>query len=297
MNVTLRQLAAALAVARRQNFRRAAEDVHLSQPALSLSVAELERQLGISLFDRTSRNVRTTAAGASFLAEAGRLLGDLDALLRDVRDTVESHRGRVVVACIASAAARLMPLAMRTSGDRHPNIDLQIRDDVTARVTEMVRSGETDFGIIANLSEQPEELEFENLLEDPFFLAVPLGHRVASKKEARWSDLSGETFIAFATTSGIHVTIEEELRRGGIRPHRTIAVSQLAVVHGMLEAGVGVSILPRLALPIDGHPSIDARPLIAPAMARSVGIVQRRDRSLSPAAKAFVAVLRDVANR
>jgi len=90
------------------------------------------------------------------------------------------------------------------------------------------------------------------------------------------------------------VTIDEELRRGGVRPHRTIAVSQLAEVHGMLEAGVGVSILPRLALPVAGHPSVVARPLVAPAMARSVGIVRRLDRSRSPATKAFVAVLREI---
>jgi DNA-binding transcriptional LysR family regulator len=235
MHVTLRQLAAALAVARHQSFRRAAEDVHLSQPALSLAVADLERQLGIVLFDRTSRSVRTTAVGASFLAEAGRLVNDFDALLRGVRDAVQSHRGRVVVACIASAAARLMPAAMRACSACHPGIDLEIRDDVTARVADMVRSGETDFGVTARLDEQPVELDFETLMEDPFFLAVPADHAIAGRTEARWSDLSDETFIAFATTSGIHVTIDDEMRRGGIRPRRTIAVSQLAVVHGMLE--------------------------------------------------------------
>lgn len=295
MHVTLRQLAGALAVARRQSFRRAAEDVHLSQPALSLAVAELERQLGIRLFDRTSRSVRPTAAGADFLAEAGRLTEALQALMRDIRDTAQAHRGRVVVASIASVAARLMPRAMQACAERHPGLDLQMRDDVTIRVFEMVRSGEVDFGVAGESHGSPPELTFEPLLDDPLYVAVPATHPLARQSVARWNDLSGEVLVAFANTSGIHLVVDEQLRRAEVVPRRVVAVSQITVVHGMVEAGIGLSVLPRLALPSPGNDLIRAVPLSGPGASRTIGIVRRRDRFLSPAAQAVAKLLHAIA--
>ena len=118
MAVSLRHLRAAVSVARHGSFRRAAESAHLSQPALSLTVAELEQALGVTLFDRTSRSVNATDLGAAFVEGAARVLGDFDRLVKEVGDVARSRRGHVVVSCVSSLAGRVMPLAMRQCAAR-----------------------------------------------------------------------------------------------------------------------------------------------------------------------------------
>jgi DNA-binding transcriptional LysR family regulator len=294
MHITLRYLRAALAVARHQSFRLAAEELHLTQPALSLAIGELERNLGVSLFDRTSRMVRTTELGEAFLASAGRLVEDLDGLVKDVGNAARSRRGRVVVACLTSIAGRLMPRLIRECERRYPQTEVEVRDELAMRLFDLVRFGEADLGLTTPWQDLHEELDFEPLLDDAFHAVFPRQHRLAAQKQVAWADLAGETFIAFATTAGSHSMIAEQLVRNRVAFRRSIAVSHLATVTGMLEAGFGVSILPRLALPVERHPTLLHRPLTRPALHRTIGLVQRKDRSPSPAARGFHEILREV---
>lgn len=293
MNITLRYLRAALAVARHQSFRLAAGELHLSQPALSLAIAELERNLGVGLFDRSSRMVRTTEIGAAFLATAARLVDDLDVLVKDIGNAARSRRGRVVVACLTSIAGRMMPTLIRECERRYPEMEVELRDELAARVFDLVRFGEADLGVTAQWQDLNEELTFTALIDDEFHVVFPKGHRFAASKQVAWSEIAGETFIAFATTAGSHSMIDAQLASNRIAFRRSIAVSHLATVTGMLEAGFGISILPRLALPVERHPTLVHRPLVKPVVHRTIGLVRKKDRSLSPAASGFCEVLRD----
>lgn len=294
MNITLRYLRAALAVARHQSFRLAAEEMHLSQPALSLAIAELERNLGVTLFDRSSRMVRVTEIGEAFLASAGRLVGDLDGLIKDVGSAARSRRGRVIVACLTSIAGRVMPALIRECESRYPDMQVEVRDELATRLLDLVRFGEADLGLTAQTQELHEDLGFNPLLRDEFHVVFPNGHRFESARRIAWTELAGETFIAFATTAGSHAMIDEQLASHRVTFRRSISVSHLATVTGMLEAGFGISILPRLALPVARHPTLRHRPLIKPGLHRTIGLVRRRDRSLSPAAAGFCEVLSEL---
>lgn len=294
MNVTIRHLRAALAVQKHENFRRAAEEVHLSQPALSLAVRELEKNLGVTLFDRTSRMVRTTDVGMSFLRNAERVLSDFDDLLHDIGDLARSRRGRVIVSSVASFAGRVLPIAMRLCDERFPEIEVSIRDEVAVRVADVVRFGEADFGVTVEGPDLDYDLEFDALFEEPFFVICTKAHPFARKTSVRWRDLSNENLVTLAMTSGSHRIIDEELVRADVHIQRPIQVSQLATVHGMLEAGVGISVLPELGLPSEHHASLVAVPLVDPVRTRKIGIIKRRDRSLSPAASAFAEIMREV---
>jgi len=293
MNVSIRHLRAALAVARHESFRRAAEELHLSQPALSLAVSQLEENLGVTLFDRTSRMVRPTEVGTAFLGNAARLMADFESLVTDIGNVRRSRRGRVVVSCLTSVTGRIMPLVLAACHRRFPEVELVIRDEVATKVMEMVRSGEVDLGLAMSWHEPIEGTIFEPLLRDAFQIVCPKDHRFAAMKTVRWSDIAGETFIAFAPNSGSHAVVNAQLLNQDIKVARMIVVSQLAAVQGMLEAGLGISVLPRLAHPVPDHPTLTSRPLIRPALDRIIGLIRRTDRSLSPAAAAFREVLRD----
>lgn len=294
MNVTLRHLRAAVGVGTYGSFRQAAEAVHLSQPALSLAISELEEQLGVKLFDRTSRSVTATELGSGFVQEAARLLGDLDRMVKEVGDVAKSRRGRVVVSCVSSIAGRVMPLALERCATSHPQIDVSIRDDVAIQVLAAVQARNADFGLTIAPQELSEGMSFEPLHEDRFHLVCPKNHPLARKREVAWQHLNGVSLIALSTSSGTHQMLRDEMVRQRVQPAQSTPVSHLSTVHGMLEAGFGVAVLPEIALPVPGHPTLVARPLVEPELSRSIGVYSRRDRSFSPAASAFLEVVRAV---
>ena len=292
MAVSLRHLRAAVSVARHGSFRRAAESAHLSQPALSLTVAELEQALGVTLFDRTSRSVNATDLGAAFVEGAARVLGDFDRLVKEVGDVARSRRGHVVVSCVSSLAGRVMPLAMRQCARAHPQVDVTVHDDVAVQVLAAVRTRAADFGLTMGPTDVGDDILFEPLHDDPFHVVVQRRHRLAARRQVSWRDLDGEMLITLSTSSGIHRLVDEELVRQRVAPARNTPVSHLSTVHGMLEANFGIALLPAIALPIARHPTLVARPLVRPEMTRTIGVYRRRDRSLSPAAEAVLDAVR-----
>jgi DNA-binding transcriptional LysR family regulator len=294
MNISFRQLRAAVSIAEHGSFRRAAESLHLSQPALSLTIAELERALGVTLFDRTSRSVSATEMGNFFVQGAARVLSDLDRLVNDVTEVAQSRRGRVVVSCVSSIAGRVMPLALIECARRFPQVDVIVRDDVAQQVLSAVRTREADFGLTIEPAELPEETVFEALQKDRFHLACRRDHPLAKRRRVSWKDLNGHSLILLSTTSGIHRTIDDELVRQNIQLERQTPVSHLSTVHGMLESGFGVAVLPVLGLPVSKHPTLVTLPLTQPVLHRTIGIFRRKDRSFSPAAAALLDVLRSV---
>jgi len=294
MNISLRQLRAAVGIAEHGSFRRAAESLHVSQPALSLTIAELERALGVTLFDRTSRSVSVTEMGNFFVQGAARVLSDLDRLVNDVTDVAQSRRGRVVVSCVSSIAGRVIPIGLIECARRFPQVDVIVHDDVAQQVLSAVRTREADFGLTIEPADLPEETAFEALHKDRFHLACRRDHPLAKRRRVSWKDLNGQSLILLSTTSGIHRTIDDELVRQNIQLERQTPVSHLSTVHGMLESGFGVAVLPVLALPVTGHPSLVTLPLMQPILHRTIGILHRKDRSFSPAAAALLDVLRSV---
>ena len=294
MNVTIRHLRAAVAVGTHASFRRAAEAVHVSQPALSLAISELERELGVTLFDRTSRQVVTTELGASFLQGAVRVLGDFDRLVQEVGDVAKSRRGRVVVTCVSSVAGRVMPLAIQRCALRYPEVEVSVQDDVASGILASVQAGAVDLGVTVEPAALGHGMVFEALKQDRFHFVCDRHHPLAAKRRVAWADLNGQHLIALSTSSGMARIVQDELARNHVVLARSTAVSHLATAHGMLEAGFGIGILPTIALPVADHPTLTARPLVKPALSRTIGIYRRKDRTLAPAASAFIEMLREV---
>ncbi|WP_114811003.1 LysR family transcriptional regulator [Paraburkholderia kururiensis] len=295
MNVTLRQLRVFIEVARRQSFSRAGDEIGLTQSAVSRCVRELEAEIGLKLIDRTTRDVQLTDVGANLVASVSRLLADLDDTLREVREIGEQRRGRVVVAASPTVACRLMPRVIAACGRQFPYVALGLRDDVQSDVVRKVRSGEVDFGVIIGPF-AAEDLTSETVMTDSFCVVMRHDHALAGRREVAWKDLDGEQLVMLDQASGSRPIIDAVMNEQGV--HVTVAqeLGHSATVYGLVEAGIGLSVLPWLALPLPAGSSLVARPLV-PRAERTVALVRRRDRSLSPAAEAVWALIGQMPKR
>lgn len=286
MNIDLRKLRAFVAVGRHGGFGRAAAELGLTQSAVSVAIRRLEAELGVRLLDRTTRSVEPTAAGARLLPVTARLLEELDAALHEVRETGQRRRGRVAVACLPSVAARLMPTAVAAAARDYPELEAAIHDTSADQVRRMVESGAVDFGI-SNHPVEDDRLLVRPLLQDPFCLVCRRDDPLAACEAVSWREIDGRDLVLPAAGTGSRRPIDEALVRQSIAPGRIISLAHPAAVAGMVEAGLGVAILPELAAPAADHPVLATRLLTDPEIDRAIILVRRRDRSLSPAADAF----------
>ncbi|MCH7486091.1 MAG: LysR family transcriptional regulator [Proteobacteria bacterium] len=299
-NVDLKHLRAFVAVAGHQSFVAAAKVLCISQPALTQRVQQLEAQIGGRLLDRTTRRVHVTPLGENFLPHASHLLGHFDTLVSDMADLLARRSGRVVVACLASVAYRLMPLVISACKREYPGIAIIIRDANMRGVQASIQSGEADLAIGSHLENEP-DLDATVLATDQFRLVCPRDHPLATKRVVRWQDLSGHPFIAMSSETGIRQYLDPELQRRGVHLNVIAEVSHLATVNGMLEEGIGISVLAGLMLPRDNHPTLTHRALAGVPLQRELTITWRRGTSFSPAASALLEmialVLRNDENR
>ena len=293
MNITLRQLHVFQSVATTHNFSRTGDAVGLTQPAVSRSITELEAQLGLKLLNRTTREVTLTDAGQRLAARLPRVLEDLDNTLLDVRGMATERRGRVRVASSPTLSANLMPECIAQCQQRLPGLELVLLDRIQSAVLASVLSGEVDFGVVIDPGER-DALECETILTEPFCLACPPGHRLARKRQVHWADLAGESLVLLDHASGSRRLIDRALADHAVQCTVAQEVGHTTTIFRMLDAGLGISVIPTLALPPEGLARLVVRPLV-PRVDRDIVLVHRRNRALPPVAQAAWDLVRAVA--
>jgi DNA-binding transcriptional LysR family regulator len=290
MNVGLRQLRAFLAVAKHGSFSRAAEEVAVSQSAVSFAVQQLEGELGLRLLDRTTRQVRVTAVGETLAASGTRLLAELDTVLRELKDTGQQRQGRVVMACVPSVARGLMPGCVEYCAKKWPEIFFTVEDIAAKDVIAKVKRGDVEFGVTGGHIDAS-ELHVEDLTKDPFVLACRRDDELARSKVVAWGKLSGRRLVMLDHTSGSRPQIMDTLTTAGVKAQISLELAQPSSVLAMVEAKLGIAVVPMLVAPIESHPALTIRKLVRPSVNRTIFLLKRRDRSLSPAASAVWSAL------
>lgn len=286
MNFDLSDLRAFVSVADLASFRAASEALHISQPALSRRVDKLEQALGFRLFERTTRKVELNAMGRAFLPRARHVLGELEAALLGMVDLSERIQGLVTVACIPSAVDNFVAGVVRGFHLRFPCIRVRLLDQTAPDILLSVARSEADFGI-TYLGAQEPDLEFEQLVAEPFVLACRPDHPLARQRHVRWSELAEHDCVVLAPGSGNRLLMDQGLTHVAARPRWTCEVQHVPAQLSLIEAGVGVGAVPKLALAGGAGPSLVSVPLIEPELVRNVGIVRRRGRPSGAAVQAF----------
>ena len=286
MNISSRQIDAFLALAEQRNFTRAATVCHLSQPAFSALIRALEDALGLRLFDRSTRHVDLTSEGKNFCEAARRIRAEIDRALASMHDAATLKRGRVAIALLPSLAAGWLPEVLAQFHAAHPGIELEIADVLSERCIEQVSTGKADFALAAIRADTP-ELQAEPFCADDFHLVCPANHPLTKQRSLQFADLRAWPFVHLARTSSVRQYLEAAFHPQAM--HTLMEVEQLATVMGMVRAGLGISVVPALALFHFNQPGLVTRPLALSGLTRQIFLVRRRDRSFSAPAQALYA--------
>lgn len=295
MNYSLRQLRVFVAVALAGSFSRAGERIGLSQSAVSHSVKELENEIGVRLLDRTTREVVLTDAGQQLAGRLERLLEELNTTLLDIRSVGHQLSGTVRVAASQTISAHLMPQSIAAAALEFPAIRFVLHDRPQQWVLQSIRQGEVDFGIVIDPI-QASDLDCEPVLSEPFLLLCRSDDALAKENSISWQSLQGANLVLQDYASGSRPLIDEALARQGIAANIVQQIGHPATLYPMVEAGIGLSILPALALPLPkGRPLIVKR--LTPVVERQLMLVRRKNRSLSRAAEAIWEVIHQQAQQ
>ncbi|ABR64915.1 LysR family transcriptional regulator [Sinorhizobium medicae] len=289
-----RLLQSYVAVAEELHFGRAAKRLNISQPPLTKQIQQLERELGVALFERTKRKVELTAAGSVLLEEARRLLRQTENAAELVRKTERGETGHLAVGFIDAAIYSLVPNVVECFTRSYPHVTVELAD---LRIPDQVRGvseGRLDVGFI-HPPIRGEQLAIETVLVEPLVVAVPQRHRLASRAEIPLAELANEALIQFPRS--INPTLYDEIiglcQSSGFNPKIVREATPKQTIIGLVSVGLGVSLLPRCLenLKRDG---VAYRPISGPNLSIDTSIIYRSDR-LRPATKAFINVVRTVA--
>jgi DNA-binding transcriptional LysR family regulator len=288
----LRQLRYAVAVAAHRHFTRAAAAVPVAQPALSHQIRLLEQELGVELFERSRSGVRVTEAGEIFLLRARRALAEVDAAREEIAALRGLASGRLVIGAMQALAGLDLPRLLAAFHAAHPGIDVSLREDPTRDMFTMAARGEIDLAIAALDVERPAGLEVFPLVREPVLAAVPAGHHLASLETVAMRQLSHETFVLFKEGTGLRAISERAAERAGFAPRVSFQVSSLDRLLALVGEGLGVALVPASAVSDPPPPGVAVLP-VSPGIDRTVGAVWRADHRHTPAASAFLTLLRE----
>lgn len=279
------ELMAFVVTAEKRNFREAAEALFLSPPALSRRVERLETAVGARLLERTTRHVELTAVGQEFLHEARSALAALDEAVLRVGDQLQLRRGRVTIACIPSVATNLLPKVLRAFASEHPEVQVHVIDESARQVLDSVLRADADFGVSFTGS-QESSLRFEALTRERYMLAMPRNHPWADRSEVAWAELAGKRLVSVSHLSGNRVLLDQVMAELPEQPIAWYECNHVSGALALVEAGLGMAAIPQLALQ-QSNVEVRSVPLTGPEVWRTLGLIQRRDRVLSPSAEAL----------
>ena len=293
LNFDLNDLLAFRAVAELGSFRQAAESVHISQPAFSRRIEKLEEALGARLLERTSRRVNLTAVGRDFDRQLKQILDALDTTLLGIRGLAATNMGEVTVACVSSAVNYFLTSVIARYHQRYPKIRVKIMDDNANEVLLAVARGEADFGLNF-VGSQDADVEFEPLLEEHFVAACRRDHPLARKPKVTWAELAQYDFISANKSLGNRLLLDQALVGVKERPQSMYETLHSTSMIGLVEAGLGVAVVPAMAMPNADHPLLVSVPLVDPVVKRKMGLIKRRSSVLTPSAQQLYDLCADV---
>jgi len=287
----MHQLRYVVAVARTGNFSRAAEQCHIAQPSLSQQIQKLEDELGERLFDRMKRAVKLTPHGTAFLLHAVRILEEVDAAQREATDAQNLLRGTVSVGVLPTIAPYLLPDVIAEFTKTFPGLKLVVQEDTTARLLEMSQAYELDFAL-TSLPIHDDRFEVRELFSEELLLAVPISHRLARKRTVKSSDLEGERLIVMKEGHCLGDQVLNFCEGRGVSPNISFRSAQLETIQALVHAGVGISLVPAMAVQAASGNRLEFRPFASPRPRRKIVTLWPKQRPPGRAAGEFIAMIR-----
>ena len=287
----IRQLHSLSTVVREGSFTAAAKALHMTQPAISLHIKALEKEVGAKLMERDVRGVRLTAAGKVLLEAAETVLATTKEAARRIKEMEAPERGTVVVACGDTVALNLIPPVLHAFRELRPRAEVAIRNHGSRRILDLVMRREADLGIVTRPGWLDPVFWARTLRKEPFRLAIPKDHPLAAEEDVAMSALDRQPVVFLAKPSETRGLIDRGLEHAGVRPTVVMESGNLEVVKAYVADGLGLSILPELAITQADEDRFTLRPMPKSFPQRRLDVVRRKDRLPSLLAGDFLRLL------
>ncbi|OQR27175.1 LysR family transcriptional regulator [Pseudomonas sp. Bc-h] len=289
MKNSIQHIRAFLAVANSGSFAKAAIELNLSPSALTVQIQQLEEWLGVTLLERSPRQVSLTAAGQNNRGAMEKLLLDLDNIVSGSRDLAALRRGVVTIAALPSLCSGALPPILKAFREQFPGVEIRLRDVVAQRIDALVREGEVDFGLGVR-ARMSHGLDFQVVMVDRLNLFVPLDHALAKRHSITLSELSGEPIILTGRDSSVRERVEQLFSDGGLTLTPGLEANYMSTVMALVRQGLGMTLLPESA--DEGRGDLVQVRVEHGGVNREIGLISRAGFGLSPAAQRFVEMMR-----
>ncbi|MEM8975391.1 MAG: LysR substrate-binding domain-containing protein [Pseudomonadota bacterium] len=290
--LSVRHLRAIVALGRFESFVAAATYLRISQSGLTRLIQQAEKLIGVQLFHRGSRRVMQTDAGEVIVQASERMLSDLALQVQSARVLDGELRGQITISSLMSISHRVLPRALMSFRSEHSSIHVHVREGLGDDVYDDIRRGQVDFGI-ANVEGVTEDMTVAAAAEEACYLVVPLNHPLAALKHVRLHTLADEQLISMPPESGLRKAIDMAAHSQGIALHHSVIINQFGSMFDFVRNGLGVAIVPAVALPPNEQEGIVVKPL-RPKISRRIGILHLKDRPLSSVASTFLDIFRPI---
>jgi DNA-binding transcriptional LysR family regulator len=289
MDLSARQIRAFVAVSETLSFTQASAMLHVSQPALTVQIRGLEETLKTRLFDRNSRSVALTQRGKELLPRLQRTLKELEAVVSDAHAQHAGKSGTVRIAALPSFAACQLPDVLLQCRDLMPAVQFVVRDAVAALVMTLVADEKVDLGITGGTVD-PNEFEVLHEAEDRLCLVFPRQHPIARKRRIGIRDVARLPLVLTDLATSVRAAVDLAFARVGLRAQIRCETTNMMTAVAMVRAGLGVTILPAAARELRAEPTLASRPIDDPCCVRTVSLIAKRHRTLSPVGRRFAQV-------
>ncbi len=293
----LYQLEAFEAIVAHGSFTRAAESLHLTQPAVTRQIASLEAELKTPLFDRLGRAVQMTSAGHALHDYAARIVRLAREARQAVADVGTGETGRIEVGASSTLATYVLPTLLQKFRQTHARVEIAVQTGASAQILERIRAGETDVGMVTG--------DIHDALLNVTYLAnyetcvvVPPGHALAGREAVRARDLAGYPLILMETGTNLRTYVDKLLSAAGVAEQVALELDNVEAIKRMIEAELGISMLPVVSVraEVADRRLVALRLLDVPRAKRRIALVHRRDKYLSTSLKAFMELSRTISS-
>lgn len=265
----MHQLRYAVTVARLGNFSRAAEACHVSQPSLSQQILKLEGELGERLFDRTKRVAKPTPYGEIFLRRAATILAEAEIAKREAVEAQNLLRGTVNIGVLPTIAPYLLPMVLTRFIRQYPGVEVVVHEDTTGQLLKSIHAYEIDFALVSLPLDDP-QLETWKLFNEELLLALPPGHPLAHKRVVSFRQLHDERLIVLKAGHCLGDQILGFCEQGTVKPRISFRSAQLDTILALVHSGLGISLVPKMAVDTWRGGKVEYRSLQAPRPERTI---------------------------
>ncbi len=284
----LRQLRYLVALADERHFTRAAAREHVAQPALSQQIRRLEDEVGMALVQRTTRHVALTQAGEMLVARARRILGELDAGAAELQALRGIQTGHLVVGTTHTMGPVDGSVALAIFHERHPGVELTVREASSEELAEMLRVDELDLAFLSVTERiKSHGIGLHQLISEELVVILPLAHGLAGRRRLQMRELADEQFISFREGARLRELLTAAGRYAGFEPHVTLESNESQRIRRLVGRGMGVAILPRSDAVSPGA-EVAVVKLVEPELTRDITLAWREGRRHAPAAAEFL---------